>query len=104
MLDDEPYKMAKQFPEVLALGYDPSCNLSCSTCRKELHFVKGEELDTVNRITEIVKRQYLPVWHIETSMKQKKAGQSLPGFCQTGCYLTLQIGTVLQKTTKRKLC
>lgn len=59
MPDDEPYKTAEQFPEVLALGYDPSCNLSCSTCRKELHFAKGEELDTVNRITEIVKRQYL---------------------------------------------
>lgn len=54
------YKKMKPDPEVLALGYDASCNLSCSTCRKELHFAKGEELETVNRITELVEQEYLP--------------------------------------------
>jgi MoaA/NifB/PqqE/SkfB family radical SAM enzyme len=54
------YKKMKPAPEVLALGYDASCNLSCSTCRKELHFAKGEELETVNRITELVEQEYLP--------------------------------------------
>ena len=57
------YKKMKPEPEVLALGYDASCNLSCSTCRKELHFASGEELETVNRITELVKQEYLPKCH-----------------------------------------
>ena len=38
--DHKTYKDMKLYPEVLALGYDASCNLSCSTCRKELHFAK----------------------------------------------------------------
>ena len=59
-LEERAYKSIKPFPEVVALGYDSSCNLSCSTCRKELHFARGEELETVNKITEIVKRDYLP--------------------------------------------
>lgn len=57
---EKPYKKMKPAPEILALGYDASCNLSCSTCRKELHFAKGEELEIVNRITELVEREYLP--------------------------------------------
>lgn len=59
-LDNREYKRIGQFPEVIALGYDPSCNLSCSTCRKELHFAKGKELETINNITKIVKKEYLP--------------------------------------------
>lgn len=59
-LEDTAYKNIKPSPEVIALGYDSSCNLSCSTCRKELHFAKGKELEMVNQITEIVKRDYLP--------------------------------------------
>ena len=58
--DKRCYKKLRRAPEVLALGYDSSCNLACSTCRRELHFAKGEELQTVNRITEIVKKEYLP--------------------------------------------
>ncbi|MCI8292281.1 MAG: hypothetical protein HFH53_01935 [Hespellia sp.] len=58
-LDNKTYKDLNLYPKVLALGYDASCNLSCSTCRKELHFAKGEELDKVNKITEIVKKDYL---------------------------------------------
>lgn len=59
-LEDRAYKKLGTFPEVVALGYDSSCNLACSTCRKELHFAKGKELETINKITEIVKKEYLP--------------------------------------------
>lgn len=59
MLEDGDYKKAKKYPEVVALGYDSSCNLSCSTCRKELHFAKGKELERVNEITKLVKKEYL---------------------------------------------
>lgn len=58
-LDERAYKEMGDFPKVLALGYDPSCNLSCSTCRDGLHFAKGKELEQVKKITEIVKREYL---------------------------------------------
>ncbi|MEH2950016.1 hypothetical protein [Sporofaciens sp. JLR.KK001] len=58
--EDRAYKKLGTAPEVIALGYDPSCNLACSTCRKELYFAKGKELETINKITEIVKREYLP--------------------------------------------
>jgi len=59
-IDHEKYQEMKPFPETLALGHDTSCNLSCSTCRKELHFAKGEELETVNQITDKVIEEYLP--------------------------------------------
>lgn len=58
-MDEIPYKMLTQKPEVLSLGYDTSCNLCCSTCRKELHFAKGEELNQVNQVTELIKKEYL---------------------------------------------
>lgn len=57
---EEPYGEIAPFPETLALGYDSSCNLSCITCRKGVHFAKGEELACVNKITEQVIHQYLP--------------------------------------------
>lgn len=56
----ESYREMTPFPEVLALGHDSSCNLSCSTCRKELHFAKGIELDKVKQVTEKIKKDYLP--------------------------------------------
>lgn len=59
-IDNREYKKIGQAPEVIALGYDPSCNLSCVTCRKELHFAKDKELETINHITEVVKSEYLP--------------------------------------------
>lgn len=58
--DSKPYRTMSAFPETLALGYDSSCNLACVTCRKELHFAEGEELETVNKITDQVKEEYLP--------------------------------------------
>lgn len=58
--DGEPYGEITPFPETLSLGYDSSCNLSCITCRKGLHYAKGEELESVNRITEKAIKEYLP--------------------------------------------
>jgi MoaA/NifB/PqqE/SkfB family radical SAM enzyme len=55
-----PYKHMTESPEVLSLGYDSSCNLMCSTCRGELHFAKGRELERIKRITQMVERDYLP--------------------------------------------
>lgn len=56
----DSYRKMSSFPEVLALGHDSSCNLSCSTCRRELHFAKGPELDKVKQVTEKIKKEYLP--------------------------------------------
>lgn len=58
--DKEPYQKIAPFPETVSLGYDSSCNLSCITCRKGLHYAKGEELESVNRITDKVITDYLP--------------------------------------------
>lgn len=58
--DESPYQEITPFPETVALGYDPSCNLSCITCRKGLHYAKGEELDVINKITDKVISEYLP--------------------------------------------
>ena len=58
--EGQAYRQMSSYPEVLALGYDPSCNLSCSTCRREVHFAKGQELVLVNRVAEQVKEEYLP--------------------------------------------
>lgn len=58
--DPEPYREMTSFPETLAIGYDPSCNLACSTCRKGLHYARGEELEEVDRITKKVIEEYLP--------------------------------------------
>ena len=53
------YKYMSDVPEVLALGYDPSCNLSCTTCRKSTYFVRGNDKKTVDAITSIIKSEYL---------------------------------------------
>lgn len=57
---ERPYRQMSPMPEVLALGHDSSCNLSCGTCRKEVHFAKGKELEQVRRITEQIMDEYLP--------------------------------------------
>lgn len=59
IFSDKEYKKMSEKPEVLALGHDSSCNLSCSTCRKEVYYVKGIELDFINKISEIIKSEYL---------------------------------------------
>lgn len=58
--DSKPYRPMAAFPETLALGYDSTCNLACVTCREKLHFAEGKELETVNKITDQVKEEYLP--------------------------------------------
>lgn len=57
---ERPYRPMASSPEVLALGHDASCNLACVTCRKGLCFAKGEELEEVNRVTDKIKKDYLP--------------------------------------------
>lgn len=57
---ERPYRQMSPVPEVLALGHDASCNLACVTCRRELCFAKGEELEEVNKVTDKIKKDYLP--------------------------------------------
>lgn len=57
--DVQSYRQMSSYPEVLALGHDHSCNLSCRTCRKEVCFAQGEELEQINQITEKIKAEYL---------------------------------------------
>lgn len=58
--NDEEYGEISKFPETLALSYDSSCNLACITCRKEVHFAKGKELEMVKKIEDKVIEEYLP--------------------------------------------
>lgn len=57
---ERSYRQMSQVPEVLALGHDSSCNLSCETCRREVHFAKGAEAEKIKEITERIMRDYLP--------------------------------------------
>ncbi len=56
----EQYRQMSEFPKVLAIGHDSSCNLSCGTCRKEVHFAKGREAEKVKQVTEKIMKEYLP--------------------------------------------
>lgn len=53
------YNEMEEKPSVIALGYDPSCNLACSTCRSHTYFVKGKEKERIDKITKVIKRDYL---------------------------------------------
>lgn len=57
---ERTYQEIAEVPETLAMGYDLSCNLSCITCRKKVHIARGEELSMVNRITNLIIKEYLP--------------------------------------------
>lgn len=57
---DKEYKKMTEKPEVLAIGYDSSCNLKCVSCRKQLYIAQGQELEKLKQITEIIKKDYLP--------------------------------------------
>ena len=59
-ITDRSYKNMTNRPEVLAVGYDSSCNLKCVTCRKQLYIAQEKELEELNRITEIIREKYLP--------------------------------------------
>lgn len=56
---DREYRHMSDVPEVLALGYDPSCNLACTTCRKSTYFAQGNDKKTVDAITSLIKSEYL---------------------------------------------
>lgn len=52
---EAPYREMEPAPRVLALGYDPSCNLSCETCRKEAYVLKGKEQELACRISDRIR-------------------------------------------------
>lgn len=53
---EEAYEEMAEKPKVIALGYDDTCNLKCSTCRKDYLVARGDEakklLDYSTMITE----------------------------------------------------
>lgn len=53
------YREMEDKPSVIAVGYDPSCNLACSTCRTHTHFSKGKEKERIDKITEKVISEYI---------------------------------------------
>lgn len=56
---DRQYAQMTETPEVIAVGYDKTCNLYCETCRPEIQVVRGREKEEVNKITDILLSQYL---------------------------------------------
>lgn len=56
----EPYKKMADCPETIALGYDGSCNLSCTTCRRAHYVAQGEEREALSAIAKKVREEYLP--------------------------------------------
>ena len=47
-------------PRKLSLGYDPTCNLKCDTCRSDFIVLKGRELDRAAAMQELVLAELLP--------------------------------------------
>lgn len=58
-IEENTYKEMAVYPETLAVGYDSTCNLACSTCRDCIHVAQGEEKEIANHISEIIKEDYL---------------------------------------------
>ena len=58
--EDWEYKKMKSRPEVLAIGYDKTCNLRCETCRKELHIAGEQEAAAAHAVGELVRKELLP--------------------------------------------
>ncbi len=56
---EEEYNKMTEYPEVLEIGHDYTCNLACSTCRDCTTVAKGTELEIIKRIGEKVKEEYL---------------------------------------------
>ena len=54
------YKDMEEYPRVLALGYDSTCNLSCITCRKNLYVATGDEYEELCSISRKVNEEYMP--------------------------------------------
>ena len=53
------YEKESNFPKVLALGYDATCNLACITCRKDIYHHNEKDKQLAKKITEVVNREYL---------------------------------------------
>ncbi|MBN1958441.1 MAG: SPASM domain-containing protein [Desulfuromonadales bacterium] len=51
------------YPRRLNLCFDDSCNLSCSSCRSEIHQAFGKELETCELVAERIIDQLLPQAH-----------------------------------------
>lgn len=45
------YKQIEQFPSVVAIGYDSSCNLKCATCRKNVYIAQQDERERLCAIS-----------------------------------------------------
>lgn len=54
------YHQMEEYPRVTAIGFDPSCNLKCETCRDDIIVSKGDKLKESLRYAEIVKKEILP--------------------------------------------
>lgn len=59
-VSNKPYQEMEDKPKVLAVGYDATCNLACTTCRKELYVAKGQVKEENRRITKAIMEDYLP--------------------------------------------
>lgn len=59
VLDNNKYNNITFKPEVIAVGYDATCNLCCKTCRKDIHVAKGCEYEQIKKITDKLKTDYL---------------------------------------------
>lgn len=55
----KPYQYMGKEPEVVALGFDATCNLNCITCRKSIYVAKDEELNRVMHYADIAIKQLL---------------------------------------------
>ncbi|XME03787.1 radical SAM protein [Lachnospiraceae bacterium C1.1] len=53
------YKKMSDYPKVLSIGHDSSCNLCCETCRKSVYFAKDQERKEINRVTRRIIKDYL---------------------------------------------
>ena len=58
--EDWEYHKMEPKPEVIAIGYDDTCNLRCETCRKELYIAGKQEEAVACAVGEKVKKELLP--------------------------------------------
>jgi hypothetical protein len=49
-----------ELPHTLSLGYDPTCNLRCATCRSDFIVLKGPAFDRAAAIQKVVLAELLP--------------------------------------------
>lgn len=55
-----PYNDISDYPEVVAVGFDKTCNLACETCRDRLYGATGEEKRKAEQIGEKICDEILP--------------------------------------------